>query len=201
MLVLAVDVGIRNIAYCAMLDGQIVEWANEPLCEEVRYEPASNVRLVKAFVDKHAQLFARADHVVVEKQMRANMRIIEALLHLSHYDKCTIVHARTVKAAFGLSRSDYRLNKLAAVEYVSKRLEALDDPWRARFEASRKRDDLADSFLLAHFFGTRVVTPCTKGSSGPRPQSATIAALPACATADLSSAAAPGARTSSGPST
>jgi hypothetical protein len=156
MLVVAVDVGIRNISYCAIEDGRIIEWANEPLCLDVKYEPASNVHLVRAFVDKHEELFALADHVVVEKQLRANMRIIEALLHLSYYDKCKIVHARSVKAAFGISRGDYRLNKAAAVTYVSRRLALIDDPWKARFEECRKQDDLADSYLLAHFFGSRV---------------------------------------------
>jgi len=156
-----------------------VEWANEPLCLDVKYEPASNVHLVKAFADKHEALFARADHVVVEKQLRANMRIIEALLHLSYYGKCAVVHARTIKAAYGLSRGEYRLNKLAAVEWVTKRLERLDDPWRARFEASRKRDDLADSYLLAHFFCSRVCGAAARCATSAATSSVAATSAPA----------------------
>lgn len=149
MLIVGIDVGIRNLALCALRDGVPEQWVNEPLVEG-RYEPTRNVEYCMHFVQKHARLLAAADHVVIERQLRANMRCIEAVLHALHWGKCSIVHARTVKARYGLSRRDYRQNKQAAVEYVLRHA----PPCAAteRFQRCRKRDDLADAFLLALFY-------------------------------------------------
>ena len=149
MLVLGLDVGIRNLAVCALQNGVPVAWFNEALVEG-RYEPHRTVEHVLAFVARHRELFAQAQHVVIERQLRANMRVIEGVLHALHWGKCSVVHARSVKARYGLSRRDYRQNKQAAVEFVARH--APDCELTDRFWRSRKRDDLADSYLLALFY-------------------------------------------------
>jgi hypothetical protein len=148
MLVVAIDVGIKNLSYCALQDGKIVEWANVSLVEGT-YRPSDSVHYVKRFTEVHKDLLEAADLVIVEKQMRANMRINESVIHALYYDKCRAVHARHIKARFGLSRCSYRLNKRAAVDWVSEHL--TEEPWRTQFSESAKKDDLADSYLMALF--------------------------------------------------
>jgi hypothetical protein len=148
MLVVAIDVDIKNLSYCALRDGAIVEWANVSLVEGT-YRPSDSVHYVKRFTEVHAALLDAADLIVVEKQMRANMRIIASVLHALYYDKYKAVHARSVKARFGLSRPSYRLNKRAAVDWVLDNLQ--DANWFVRFQESPKKDDLADSYLMALF--------------------------------------------------
>ena len=152
MLILAIDVGIRNIAHCAMENGRVVAWANEPLCDG-NYAPADTVRHVMAYVRRHKSLLDAADKVVIERQMRVNMRVVEAALHALFYDKCAVVHARSVKQRYGLCKRNYRLNKQAAVRFVETLLaERPECPWTLHFDASRKRDDLADAYVMALFF-------------------------------------------------
>jgi hypothetical protein len=148
MLVVVIDVGIKNLSYCALRDGEIVEWANVSLVEG-SYRPSDSVHYVKRFTEAHAELLEAAELIVVEKQMRANMRIIESVLHALYYAKCKAVHARSVKARFGLSRPSYRLNKRAAVYWVLDNLHDAD--WFLRFQESPKKDDLADSYVMALF--------------------------------------------------
>lgn len=169
MLVLAVDVGIKNLAVCAIdtADG-IVHWANEALSASA-YQPQHNVQYVHEFIARNAALFDRADAIVVEKQMRVNMRIIEAVIQSRFFDKCKIVHPRTIKVAFGLGRGNYALNKKASVEFVQARLNLQEQPhWRQMFDKARKRDDLADAYIMALFFsgGGRLSKPCSTWAQG-----------------------------------
>jgi hypothetical protein len=170
MLVLAVDVGIRNLAICAIdTSCGIVHWVNEPLSTGA-YQPQHNVQYVHEFLARNAALFARADEIVVEKQMRVNMRIIEAVIQSRFFDKCKVVHPRTIKAAFGLGRGNYALNKKASVDFVRERLESLEQEsnWRSFFANAKKRDDLADAYIMALFFsgGGRVSKPCSTLAQG-----------------------------------
>jgi hypothetical protein len=169
MLVLAVDVGIRNLAICAMDTAHgIVHWANEPLSIGA-YQPQHNVQYVHEFLARNAALFALADEIVVEKQMRVNMRIIEAVIHSRFFDKCKVVHPRTIKAAFGIGRGNYALNKKASVDFVQARLQSFEEPhWRNFFASAKKRDDLADAYIMALFFsgGGRVSKPCSTLAQG-----------------------------------
>lgn len=169
-LVVGIDVGIKNLAFCALSAGddgrfEIKEWANEHLTEG-NYLPLKNVEYIRAFVQRHAALLAEADLVVVERQMRVNMRIIEAVLHALFFAKCVVVQARTVKAYYGLCMRNYRLNKQAAVEHVTKLLQQADSSWLPCFEVMRKKDDLADAFLMAHYFSSN--GQCSTGSGAQR---------------------------------
>ena len=69
MLVLAIDVGIKNLALCLMsTELGVVHWANEALSDRA-YQPMHNVQFVHEFIERNATLFAMADQVIVEKQI------------------------------------------------------------------------------------------------------------------------------------
>ena len=119
-LVIAIDVGIKNLAICAydFISSKVVHWDNVSLVPNGRYVPAQNVQYVREFVQRHSHLFQAATVVIVERQMRCNMRIIEAVFQSMFYERCCVVHARSVKMHYGLSTRNYRANKAKAVEWV-----------------------------------------------------------------------------------
>ena len=118
--VIAVDVGIKNLGLCVFdfATAKFVFWDNVTLVPNGRYIPANNVQYVRDFVERYSNFFENAAHVLIERQMRANMRIVEALLQSMFFDSCTIINARSVKAHYGLSMKNYRLNKQRAVQWA-----------------------------------------------------------------------------------
>ena len=108
MLVVAIDVGIKNLALCAydFVSNQVIHWDNVNLVPTGRYIPAQNVHYVREFVRRHEFLFLNAQANLIERQMRCNMRIIEAVFHTLYFDKCVIIHAKNAKLHFGPSNID-----------------------------------------------------------------------------------------------
>ena len=156
-LLVAIDVGIKNLAICVynLLTNTVVHWDNVSLVPNGRYSPALNVQYVRDFVAKQQPVFALASVVLVERQMRCNMRIIEAVLHSMFFEKCVILSPRCVKAHYALCTRNYRANKAAAVEWAKTFIGAnpgcFDEGVAARFECG-KQDDLADSLLLVLYY-------------------------------------------------
>lgn len=157
-LLVAIDVGVVNLGLCVydMVKSQVVHWENVALVPTGRYIPSQNVRYVREFIARYEHLFAEAMHVVVERQMRCNMRVIEALLQHSFWGKCTVVSPRSVKAHYYLSMNNYRENKQAAVRFVDSFVHnnpgvlgpLHTDKWRT----AAKKDDLADALLLVLYY-------------------------------------------------
>ena len=158
---IAIDVGVKNMGLCVFdfSTSTICCWLNENLVPNGRYQPCKNVRCVETLIDRFRHFFDDAAYVVVERQLRCNMRIIEALLEQRFMDKCTIISPRSVKAHYRLSMRNYTQNKAAAVEFalqfVDRNPNAFDPGVVETFKASKKRDDLADALiLLADFLDT-----------------------------------------------
>ena len=157
-LVIAIDVGIKNLAICAydFVTSRVVHWDNVSLVPSGRYIPAQNVQYVRDFVHRHHSLFSNASVVVVERQMRCNMRIIEAVLQSMFFDRCQVINARSVKMHYGLSTRNYRANKANAVEWASTFVAnnggAFAPGVADLFCRGGKQDDLADALLLVMYY-------------------------------------------------
>ena len=156
--VVAIDVGIKNLAVCAydFVTGKIIHWDNVTLVPNGRYIPALNVQYVHDFVFKHNDLFNKAAVVLVERQMRCNMRIIESVLQSMFYERCVVVSPRCVKAHYGIGTRNYRANKAKAVEWARDFVTAnpthFTDPLGTRFLKCQKQDDLADALLMTTYY-------------------------------------------------
>ena len=158
--VVAIDVGIKNLGICVwdFATTKIVFWENVTIVPSGRYIPAKNVQYVRDFVTKHQHWF-HPDvlyAVLIERQMRCNMRIVEAILQTMFYDKCTVINAKCVKAHYNLSTKNYRLNKQKAIhwadEFVKANFEILGEGVSTVWSQEKKRDDLADSLLLIMYY-------------------------------------------------
>lgn len=156
--VIAVDVGIKNLGLCVFdfATAKFVFWDNISLVPNGRYLPANNVQYVRDFVKRYESFFEEASCVLVERQMRCNMRIVEAILQTLFYDICTIINARSVKAHYQLGTKNYRMNKQRAVkwaeEFIATNNNAFMPGVASAFEVKHKKDDLADSLLLVTYY-------------------------------------------------
>ena len=135
----------------------MVEWQNVSLVSSGRYVPSNNVQYVRDFVRRYERYFDDAFQVVIERQMRCNMRIVESVVHALFYDRCIIVSARSVKLHYDLSTKNYRMNKQKAVdwakEFIARNPQAFNDGLVSRaFSGVKKQDDLADSLLLVMYY-------------------------------------------------
>lgn len=155
---IAVDVGIKNLGLCVFdfTQAKFVFWENVSLVPNGRYLPADNVQYVRNLVHTHKDYFDEAAVIVVEKQMRCNMRIIEAVLQSMFFDITVIVNARSVKAHYNLGTKNYRLNKQRAVQWADQFVEhnpgAFIENVTTSFRVKHKKDDLADSLLLVTYY-------------------------------------------------
>ncbi len=156
MLVVAIDVGIKNLGLCVydFECNQVIHWDNVSLVHTGRYIPANNVQYVRAFLHKYNAYFERAHAVLVERQMRCNMRIIEAIFQSLFFDRCQIINPRSVKLHYSLSSRNYRTNKALAVEWAQDFMlsnpQAFAEGVTKAFKG--KCDDMADSLLLVMYY-------------------------------------------------
>ena len=155
---IAIDVGIMNLGICVFdfVTGQIVHWDRVSLCTGGRYMPSRNVEYVRDFLAKHDYYFQRCFVLLVERQIRCNMRIVEAILQTLFYERCIIVSARSIKVHFGISTKAYRTNKQKAVEWAKACMAANPQLFAPGvdmvFQDTSKRDDLADSLLICMYY-------------------------------------------------
>ena len=155
---IAIDVGIVNVGLCVYntRTRRVVLWDCVPLARTGKFIPSRIVELVREFMRRYAVYFDDALKVLVERQMRCNMRIIEAVLEALNPDRCLVIHPRSIKAHYDLRGKDYRENKRKAVEwardYVVDNTELFAPHALELFAKSKKQDDLADALLLLLYY-------------------------------------------------
>lgn len=155
--VIAIDVGIKNLGICVydFCKNQVVHWDNVSIVPNGRYTPALNVQYVRQFVFQHQEMFNNCCALVIERQMRCNMRIIESVFQTMFFGICRVINARCVKMHYELSTRNYKANKQKAVEWATSFVRAnpavFADGVADRYMC-KKQDDLADALLLVMFY-------------------------------------------------
>ena len=159
--IIAIDVGIKNLGFVVYDcdDCCVCEWLRVDITNGTKYVPSQNVTYTHDFVKQHANYFAKAHIVLVERQMRVNMRIIESVFHSMFYDRCLIIPAQAVKMHFDISMRNYKQNKRRAVEWVNCHWDTFMpkfvnnlDTWLPIWKKELKQDDLADSMLMTLYY-------------------------------------------------
>jgi hypothetical protein len=86
--VISIDVGIKNLGFCVFdfVTAKFVFWDNISLVPNGRYIPSNNVQYVRDFITRYQSFFDEASCVIVERQMRCNMRIIESVVQALFFD-------------------------------------------------------------------------------------------------------------------
>lgn len=139
MLILSVDIGIRNFAftvYCT-IESRFLNFR------------VLDLGSVKDYVARMRELsstepFMMADVILVERQMRSCMRTMAVSLRAFNYDKTVMVAPQSIKRHFKTAMRQHSKNKKAGIEVARKYLSA---NMLERFEKLSKKDDIADCVL------------------------------------------------------
>ena len=165
-MLLSIDVGIKNLAMCLM-DRQtmkIIKW-------DVSGVPPQHVDGIFPCMRDHLNdkpWVLDADLVLIEKQPPHNrgMGAVQNFLHayfVIHNKETIIYDARhKVPDVCGPGKAMYNKRKKVAIERTHEHLktETINAEWLEMFEKSKKKDDLADTFLQGKsYINRRVVEP------------------------------------------
>ena len=154
---IAIDVGFRNLGMCvySFEDNRVIYWRNCALMSG-RYQPKDTVRYVVEFVARHKQFFDGARTVLIERQMRPAMRIIEAAFETLFYGRAVVLCPRSVKNHWKLCSKNYSENKRKAVawagDFVEENIDTFDSEPYLCWKSAKKRDDMADALLTLMFY-------------------------------------------------
>ena len=165
MLILSIDVGIKNLAMC-LLDDQsnlVKNW-------DVSGVPPQHADGLFPSLNKHMNekpWTLTADVTLIEKQPDKNrkMKTVENFLHsyfvIKNPDKETIIYdaRHKIPDVAGPGKEMYRKRKQASIDRCREFLENSETNahWRETFKNSKKKDDLADTVMQALSFTKRIV--------------------------------------------
>lgn len=164
MKIVSFDVGVKNLAYCALRDdGGIEAWEVYGMDPSTTREPEKLCpEIARTLDERWPTAFRDADLVVVERQPGKNrkMKIVEAYLHMyfAVRGKRVVLFSPAKKLegedAGMHGKSKYHLRKKTSVALVDDLLKAdANAAFADFFKNSKKKDDLADCLMqgLAFF--------------------------------------------------
>lgn len=144
--VTAIDVGLRNFAWCTLNPHEILAHDNVDLWAPAlgrRRKPTRTdlVKIARDWCEQHAALLSSSDRIVLENQIREPYIVLNTVIQTLYYNKTVVAHPMTVGAHFGLPHK--RLAKKArGIEVAVANGVALPEG---------KQDDLADAWLMARW--------------------------------------------------
>ena len=150
MIILAIDPGLRNLAWCVMENGHVTDLNRSDIFGGGTVSTCDTFAAISSWCDRHEALFEMANVVVIEKQfidsklrLSSCLAAVQTVLQCRAYQKHILVHAGTIKKVYGTHRENHRQNKIAAVQKASELNPLLFSGMGG------KVDDLADAYLLA----------------------------------------------------
>lgn len=153
--VLAIDPGLRNISCCySDREGKIVEWFTETMLPAT-VKNANKVSLVdltrytQQWHRKRAYLFAQADVILVEHQMKDRFILLEGILLGLGGSAARPLSPYAYKRALGLCQGTWAKNKKAVVSWCRENENVLGSMSGPK---GQKLDDLADSRAMVYYW-------------------------------------------------
>lgn len=162
----SIDVGTKNLAYCIMENGNIIDWnvGQIPCCPTNITKVVDYLKLT--FPDD-------LDAAVIEKQPARNvkMRMMETVLTtffvMKNIPKVVNYSSKHKLGKIGKTakgKTNYSLRKKMSVAMCGEYVRDYEtDHWKAVFTSSKKKDDLADCLLQALSFDGYDIN-CLSGS-------------------------------------
>ena len=183
MIILAVDPGTVNIGMaCYDTDtNEFIDNRRTQICtkqREIKSEYELTSRIYQHILTPGSltrNLFDVADIVLIEIQMKRKFIIFQHVLAtfcFSHQKAYRFVAPQSIKYHFNLSRKSHKANKLAAIEYTTKRFATI----MTKFTKA-KRDDIADALLMCIYWSEVHVQKLKPPPPPPRPPKLTSCKL------------------------
>jgi len=161
-MLLSIDVGIKNLAMCLVDEKtqKIHEW-------DVSGVPPEHSDGLYPCFRRHLDdkpWVLTANTILIEKQPGQNkkMKTVENFLHAYFVIKLpeseTIIYdaRHKVPDVVGSGKTQYRKRKQTAITRCGEHIENSNKEWVPLFKKSKKKDDLADTFLQALSFINRI---------------------------------------------
>ena len=157
MLILSIDVGIKNLAMCLIRDKHaILQWEVDSVPSE---HSDGLFKCMKSHLDERMWVLD-ADIVLIERQPDRNrkMKTIENFLHAYFvmHDKNTLLWDAKYKIpdVVGPGKKKYKLRKDTSIERCHSFIKESNPEWVSFFETHKKKDDLADTVMQALSYKT-----------------------------------------------
>jgi hypothetical protein len=151
MKIVAIDIGLRNLSLAVFHDGLLTSYGVYDLYE---YSPNKRKRtdyplLVYTFINAETEIFKDVNKVLLECQMKAKFKTIQASFRCFFYDVAENISPLKVRRFFKISTSNYKKNKRASVKYVSQHVFKNK---KDKFYSHKKKDDIADAVLIGLYY-------------------------------------------------
>jgi len=181
--ILAFDVGIKNLSYCLIQDKQIIKWdlINLILPEDKRKPVLTDVS-VTLFMTLHDKFNdEHIDFVVIENQPVMKNPVMKSIqmLIFSYFQYSKIIEGKLITGVHFIGAgtkvklaeqilhdkkiefvkegvAKYKYNKEIAKKCVSELLKEDTDEMLQFYSSNKKKDDLADCYLLALVYYFRI---------------------------------------------
>ena len=152
MIVVAIDPGIKNLGW-SVYDTDKKTFISFGRYNLLKDQPKKmHVHLVASFIAASKDVFDMADAVLVEMQMVAKFKVIQAAFITFFWGRSHEISMRSVRCHFNISTGKYASNKKASIAKVPEILpKGKNLNWFTRFE-NTKKDDVADAILLALYW-------------------------------------------------
>ena len=144
--VIGIDAGFANLSMCVLrgyhgMPGvpHVMSWTNERISKGGSEDAVFWATL--SWMDKNEETLANADYIVLERQMRSPFKEMNVMIRTRYSHKVTLVYPRTLSSKYGFSMKRAE-KKRDTIKWALNNIGAIE---------GAKRDDLADSALLAHY--------------------------------------------------
>ena len=142
--VLSVDIGERNFAYCAWSAARGFHEMQVVDLRQIKGDSATRMRTLQ-----ERGVFDECDVVLVERQMRSKFKEMATAIRCFNWDKTVLVAPQSVKRAFKTGTGKHATNKKA---HVALARSFLSEEETAKFDAFRKKDDVADTIVQVMWY-------------------------------------------------
>lgn len=154
MKILAIDPGMRNLAWCMFCTSkdEVLSIGRKDIFNGGKVAVAPCYMHITAWCDEYASMLQEADVVLIEKQfcdrklilstcLNTIMTVLMCRTHGRHYQ----VNAMSVKRYFDIRSRTHRLNKAASVKKAKQMYPDLASAGEV------KLDDIADAYLISQY--------------------------------------------------
>lgn len=176
-MIIGFDIGINNLAYCVCDEqGGILQWEVINLKKDTEKKLDFN-ETANRLIFELRQRFDNTvfDTVLIENQpvmKNPVMKSIQMMIYtfflmknaklvklVAASNKLKVKEKPDVSEIISNIKTKYKQNKLVAIEYAKHYLQKPgSESWQTLFLAHKKKDDLADSFLMiVHYIETRPI--------------------------------------------
>ncbi len=153
MIIFAVDPGVKNMGYACYDTSKrsFITFGKWDMQSGVKSkEKTKYALLTRRFCDGMKGLLEMSDIILIEAQMQAKMKVVQTAIQCFYWEKSKVIGPLAVRKFFGISMSNYRLNKKTSVELVPLLIRTTKE--KKLMSQFKKKDDVADAIILARYW-------------------------------------------------